>query len=441
MLAALKAVEEGQSVNQVARDHGIPKTTLKDRVSGRVTHGTNPGPTPYLSTVEEDELGHFLKSCAEVGYGKTRRDAMGIAESVAVDKGVLKGEKISVGWWRRFLERQPNLTLWLELYHPDSLPADWYPFTEPSVSASLTDHFISIVPEVPNANADPDTSGGDVLHSKGRESVVTVSPDAASVSDDQPSETTDSGKQSGDQLTETPDSRKKSHGQPSETPDSGKSISPISKYLVLPTSSTPTGPKTLPCARLLTSAECLAQLEEKEPQKKLAAEEKEQRKKERDEKRAMREQEQKRKAEERAKKAEERARKAKEMAEKKAKKVAEKTTSKAADKTTRKTAEKTTRKTVEKTNSTPNIGGEAGPSSESSDEPVPKKRCMTNSDIEEDLCCMCFGSYSDDVIEQSGKDWIQCACGRWLHEDCAEDHRVDQSGQDRFCYSCLDLLG
>ena len=55
MLAALKAVE-GQSVNQVARDHGIPKTTLKDRVSGTVTYATNPGPTPYLSTVEEDKL-------------------------------------------------------------------------------------------------------------------------------------------------------------------------------------------------------------------------------------------------------------------------------------------------------------------------------------------------------------------------------------------------
>ena len=113
MLAALKAVEEGQPVNQVARDHGIPKTTLKDRVSGRVTHGTNPGPTPYLSTVEEDELGHFLRSCAEVGYGKTRRDAMGIAESVAVDKGVLKGEKISVGWWRRFLNAaKSHTTTW-----------------------------------------------------------------------------------------------------------------------------------------------------------------------------------------------------------------------------------------------------------------------------------------------------------------------------------------
>ena len=32
---------------------------------------------------------------------------------------------------------------------------------------------------------------------------------------------------------------------------------------------------------------------------------------------------------------------------------------------------------------------------------------------------MYFGSYSDDVIEQSGKDWVQCACGRWMREDCA----------------------
>ena len=101
---------------------------------------------------------------------------------------------------------------------------------------------------------------------------------------------TDPWKLSGDQLSETPDSRKKSHGQPSETPDSGKSISPISKYLVLPTSSTPNGPKTLPHACLLTSVECLAQLEEKEHQKQLAAVEKEQGKRN-EMKRDMREQE------------------------------------------------------------------------------------------------------------------------------------------------------
>ena len=29
----------------------VPRSTLKDRISGRVIHGTNPGPRPYLSSV------------------------------------------------------------------------------------------------------------------------------------------------------------------------------------------------------------------------------------------------------------------------------------------------------------------------------------------------------------------------------------------------------
>ena len=98
------------------------------------------------------------------------------------------------------------------------------------------------------------------------------------------------------------------------------------------------------------------------------------------------------------------------MAEKKAKKTAEQTAEKmirkTAERTTSKTAE-TTKKTVEKTNSTPSTGGEAAPRGDSSDEPVPKKQHTTKSNIEEDLCCMCFGLYPDDVIEQPGKDWVQ----------------------------------
>ena len=61
MKAALKAVEDGQSVNGAARDYGIPKSTLFDRVSGRVIHGVKPGPRPYLIPREEGTLGHFLK--------------------------------------------------------------------------------------------------------------------------------------------------------------------------------------------------------------------------------------------------------------------------------------------------------------------------------------------------------------------------------------------
>ena len=80
-----------QPVNKAARDHGIPKTTSKDYLSGRVTHGTNLGPTPYLNTVEEDELRNF-KAVLRLD---TRRDAMGIAESIAVNKQVPMVAKVS----------------------------------------------------------------------------------------------------------------------------------------------------------------------------------------------------------------------------------------------------------------------------------------------------------------------------------------------------------
>lgn len=111
MLAAIAAVKSGVAVKRAAEEHSVPPSTLRDRVSGRVVHGTKPGPRPYLSGEEELELSSFLKTCTEVGYGKTRRDVLCIAQSVATNKGMLKGSKISSGWWRRFLERQPDLSL------------------------------------------------------------------------------------------------------------------------------------------------------------------------------------------------------------------------------------------------------------------------------------------------------------------------------------------
>ena len=72
MLAALDAVKCDASVLRAARQHGVPRQTLRDRVSGRVTHSTKPGPKLYLSSVEEKELGSFLVDVAKAGYGKSR---------------------------------------------------------------------------------------------------------------------------------------------------------------------------------------------------------------------------------------------------------------------------------------------------------------------------------------------------------------------------------
>ena len=65
MLQAIEAVRLGMmGTNQAARAHGVPPTTLKDRLAGRVKHGA-----PYLTAEEENEL---VKSSEKDNMGRPR---------------------------------------------------------------------------------------------------------------------------------------------------------------------------------------------------------------------------------------------------------------------------------------------------------------------------------------------------------------------------------
>lgn len=66
-----------------------------------------------------------------------------------------------------------------------------------------------------------------------------------------------------------------------------------------------------------------------------------------------------------------------------------------------------------------------------------KRRLQDSEEIDVNECCMCFGNYVDDIIEGAGAEWISCACGRWLHEDCIENQVIDTSGRERFCPFCV----
>ena len=68
----------------LSKKHGVPKSTLHDRISGKVSHGDKPGPKPLLSAVEEGEFANFLVEVAQAGYGKTRKEVRYIAGSVDV---------------------------------------------------------------------------------------------------------------------------------------------------------------------------------------------------------------------------------------------------------------------------------------------------------------------------------------------------------------------
>ena len=111
MLGAMKAVQDGRmGVNRAALEFQVPRTTLKDRISGRVVHGTNLGPKPYLTAEEEQELVNFLIKCSKMGYGKTRAEVLKIVKAALERKGKVKCS-VSQGWWIRFRERWPSLSL------------------------------------------------------------------------------------------------------------------------------------------------------------------------------------------------------------------------------------------------------------------------------------------------------------------------------------------
>lgn len=113
MAGAMQAVIEGRmGVNRAAEEYGVPKTTLKDRLAGRVEHGCTSGRARYLSRQEEEELVEYLVTCSEIGFPKRRDDVIGIVRKTVGKKnnGPIKNFN-GKGWWWRFLQRWPNLAL------------------------------------------------------------------------------------------------------------------------------------------------------------------------------------------------------------------------------------------------------------------------------------------------------------------------------------------
>ena len=110
MEKAISAVtKEGLSIRRAALQFNVPKSSLGDRVSGRVAHGTMSGPPKYLTDAEEIEIVHFLTRTAAIGYPKSRKDVMGLVQQVLDSKGL--GKSLTSGWWESFIHRHPNLSL------------------------------------------------------------------------------------------------------------------------------------------------------------------------------------------------------------------------------------------------------------------------------------------------------------------------------------------
>ena len=56
-------------ITEAARKYNEPPTTLKDRISGKVKHGTKPGPKKYSKDVKEEEFATLLIDISAMRYG------------------------------------------------------------------------------------------------------------------------------------------------------------------------------------------------------------------------------------------------------------------------------------------------------------------------------------------------------------------------------------
>ena len=105
---AVKA--EGYTYRRVELEFSVPKSTIRDRISGKTLPGATSGPERYLTDTEEQELVHFIKECAQVGYAKTRKQIIATVELALKEK---RGPDTSItpGWWYSFKGRHPELTI------------------------------------------------------------------------------------------------------------------------------------------------------------------------------------------------------------------------------------------------------------------------------------------------------------------------------------------
>lgn len=106
MTAAYNAVKDRNvPVAQAAREHGVPDSTLRDRVDGRVgAQVTRSGPKPLFNKDEEKKMVDHVVGMANMGIGYTRTSVVQLATDSAKAVGKSK-TTLSMKWYYSFINR------------------------------------------------------------------------------------------------------------------------------------------------------------------------------------------------------------------------------------------------------------------------------------------------------------------------------------------------
>ena len=115
--------DDGMSIYAAAKQHGIPRMTLSDRVLGKVAINAEIGHPTALSMCEEDSLLHYITYMHERRFPIDRSQVIALAWAIDLkrepekrepekrepEKRVFGGQGPSLHWWRGFRDRHPQL--------------------------------------------------------------------------------------------------------------------------------------------------------------------------------------------------------------------------------------------------------------------------------------------------------------------------------------------
>lgn len=114
MLLAVDAVKSGLSIRKAAEKYGVPRSSLGDRISGRIAPDARPGKMPVIPAEVESAMVEKAMSLADQGFGVSKKQLTARAGQLCRTMGLKNRFTNGIpgkAWWSGLQHRHPTLTL------------------------------------------------------------------------------------------------------------------------------------------------------------------------------------------------------------------------------------------------------------------------------------------------------------------------------------------
>lgn len=113
MANAIEEVRKGQKISTAATKHGVPRITLRNKITGKSPIDRNPGPSTVLTHVEERLLVRWILFMAGKHFPVSKDQLLDSVQKIIADKNLdscpFPNNRPGKKWYASFLKRHPDL--------------------------------------------------------------------------------------------------------------------------------------------------------------------------------------------------------------------------------------------------------------------------------------------------------------------------------------------